>query len=250
MNSALCYDTEIKRLYKGYADSKDCVFSEHDKKGHKTYKFSIPGEPIEIVVSSNLHYQGASYLYARIIIKGKYLLNFKDIQALFLLNNCSLDTFQVPAGKWDELFNIIITNYNNLFFISESDIEQYLTKLDSIVLNKNISVFRNKTSQIPAEWEGTFLVMLHAIDKLSNIIKCKNASVLDGNAFFEKRLMTTCRNYLRRFVDCYPTWEKKENDSRLERFSKELFVVYEYIEKHGKPFEFVELITTNNYFEQ
>lgn len=245
MDSALCYDSENKRLYKGIAGSNDCLIPTHDKKGYKTFKYSIPSEPIEIVISSNLHYQGASFLYAKILLKGKCVLNFQDIQSLYLLNHCSLDTFQVSAGNWDELFDIIIKNYQNLYFISESDIEKYFNELDKIVLSENISVFRNKTNEKPTEWKGTFLVLFHSINRLTNIIKCKCDSVIDSNTFFEKRLLLSCRNYLQRFADCYPTWEEEDGDSRLKQFSEKLLVACNYIEKHGKPFEFVDLLTTN-----
>jgi len=242
MDSALCYDSENKRLYKGVAGSNDSLIIGHDKKGYKTSKFSIPDEPIEIVISSNLHYQGASFLYAKILIKGKCVLNFHDIQALHLINHCSIDTFQVSAGDWDGLFDIIVKNYSDLFFTSEGDIEKYLNELDRIVLSESISVFRNKSSQTPTEWKGTFLVMLHSINRLSNIIKCKCDSVIDSNTFFEKRLLSSCISYLQRFADCYPTWEKEEGDSRFEKFAKELLVVCEYVEKYGKPFEFIDLL--------
>lgn len=245
MDSALCYDSENKRLYKGVAGTKDCLISKHDKKGYKTYKYSIPGEPVEIVISSNFHYQGVSFLYAKILIKGKSMLNFQDIQALYLINHCSLDTSQVKAGNWDDLFDIIIENYNNLYFTSDGDVENYLNELDKIVMCESISVFRNKSKQTPTEWKGTFLVLLHSINRLSNIIKCKCGSVIDSNSFFEKRLLSSCRNYLQRFEDCYHTWEKEEGDSRLKQFSEKLLVVCEYVGKYGKPFEYVDLLTTN-----
>ncbi len=242
MDSALCYDSENKRLYKGVAGTKDCLISKHDKKGYKTYKYSIPGEPVEIVISSNLHYQGASFLYAQILIKGKSLLNFRDVRALYLINHCSLDTFQVEAGNWDELFDIIIRNYDNLYFTSEDDVENYLNELDKIVLRESISVFRNKNSEKPTEWKGTFLVLLHSINKLSNIIECKDNSVIDGNTYFQKRLLSSCRNYLQRFAEYYPTWEKKEEDSRQKQLSEKLLIVCEYVGKYGEPFEFVDLL--------
>lgn len=245
MDSALCYDSENKRLYKGVSSSNDCLIPKHDKKGYKTFKYAIPNEPIEIVISSNLHYQGASFLYAKILIKGKCVLNFQDIQSLYLLNHCSLDTFQVAAGNWDELFDIIIKSYQNLYFTSESDIEKYFNELDKIVLSDNISVFRNKTSQTPVEWKGTFLVMLHSIKRLSNIIKSKCDSVIGSNTFFEKRLLSSCRSYLQRFAEYYPTLKKKEEDSRKKQLSENLLVVCEYVEKHGESFEFVDLLTAN-----
>ena len=172
-------------------------------------------------------------------------MNFQDIPALYLLNDCSIDTFQVAAGNWDELFDIILKNYQNLYFTSESDIERYLNELDKIVLSENISVSRNKTSLKSTKWEGTFLVMLHAINRLSNIIKCKCNSVIDDNTFFNDRLLLSCKNYLQRFAEYYPTWEKKEEDSRKKQLSENLLVVCEYVEKHGKSFEFVDLLTAN-----
>ena len=245
MDSALCYDSDKKHLYKGVAGSNDSLIIEHNKKGYRTSKFSIPGEPVEIVISSNLHYQGASFLYAKILIKGKCVLNFHDTQALHLINYCSIDTFQVPSGDWDGLFDIIVKNYDNFFLTSESDIEEYLNELDRIVLSESISVFRNKTSQNPTEWKGSFLVMLHSVNRLSNIIKCKCDSVIDSNTFFEKRLLSSCKNYLQKFADCYPTWKKEEGDSRLKQFSEKLLVVCEYVGKYGKPLEYVDLLITN-----
>lgn len=237
MRSALSYDLASKHLYKGVAGSSDCLFAEPDKKTiNSSCKIAIPEEPVEIVISS----KGVSYLYAKILIKGKALLNFQDKQALYLVNYYSLDTFHVPAGNWDELFNIIVSNYNNLYYTSESDIENYFNELDTIVLKESVFVFRNKINQSPVEWKGSFLVLLHSVNILSSIINCKKDSVIGSNPFFEERLLSTCRKYMQRFATCYPTWDIKEGDSRLDRFSKRLFDVCKYIEQHGKPFELID----------
>lgn len=245
MINALCYDRERRLLYKGVGDSHDSIFTEYDKKGYKTVKIAIPDEPVEIMISSNLHYQGASFLYAKILVKGKCLLNFRDIQALYILNNCELDTFQVSSGNWDELFDIIINNYNNLYITSEGEIENYLKELEGIIMSENISVFRNKTCNKPTKWNDTFLVMLHSIDIISNIIECKSYSVIEGNEFFEKRLLTTCKRFMKRFADLYSTWNLKEGDPRLKRFSNKLLGVCQYIGKYGQPFEYVDLLVVN-----
>ena len=140
MRRALCYDSASNRLYIGIAGTSDCIFSEHDKKGYKTIRIGIPNEPVEIVISSNLHYQGASYLFAKVFIKGKSFLNFKDTQSLYLLNNCELDTFQVSVGNWEELFDLIVEAYNNQYFISEKEIENYFCELDTMIQRNSISI--------------------------------------------------------------------------------------------------------------
>ena len=247
MKCALCYDKEKKRLYKGVAGSPDCVFPEYDKKGFKTYKVAIQEESIEIVISSNLHYQGASFLYAKILIKGQAVLNFQDKQTLYLLNDRSLDTFQVPAGNWDELFDTIVNVYNNHYLVSEMDIDRYFGEIDDMIQCDKITVYRNKTDIEPHVWEGCFLVLLHSLDVVTNIIKCYENSILENNQFLINRILQTCNNYMQIFANSYLSWEKDEEDSRMERFSKELVVIHTFIDKHGKPFEFVNyLIASNN----
>ena len=260
MYSALCYNTEKKLLYKGVEGSKDCLFAEHDKTGWDSYKIPTLDKSVEIKIYSNLHYQRASYLYAEILIEGKVLLNFQDIQALHLSsyvenarnkNKTSLDTFQVVPGNWDELFDIIIKNYNDLYtIISEcaNDIEKYFNELDNMIFADSISIFTDKTYQKTAKRTGTFLVLLHAIDVLSNIIKCKEKSLIADNTFFTNRLLETCRRFIQRFLhECYRTWEIKEDNCSLKRFSKGLLLVCDYVEKHGKPLEFVNLFTNIKY---
>lgn len=237
---ALCYDNEGKRLYKGTSNSKGCLFSEHTIKGYYVQKIQVPGKPVDIVISSNLYYQGASYLFAELLVNGKSLLNFQDRQALYLVNHHSLDTFQVPAGNWDELFDIIIRHHNNSYFTSEDDVENFFIELDNIISKESIAVFRNKTAKEPNKWDGTFLVLLHSVDIISNIIKCKDKSLMRDNIFFEKKLLETCKYYLQRFSDCYPNWVLKDDDSRIKRFSTELFAVCKYVELNGNPFDFVD----------
>ena len=224
MNSAICYDAAKKRLYCGIAGTKECIFSEHDEKGYKTYKVSIPNTLDEIIISSNLHYQGASYLYAKIRVKDMFLLNFDDINALECINHYELDTFQVSAGEWDELFDIVVKNYNQWHLLNESDIESYFKKIESIISSEEILVFRNKTDQMPTRWEGTFLVMLHAIRIISSAILCKDQSILKGHVFFENKLLSVCRCFMHRFANCLPTWNLRENDSRIKNFSEGLIV--------------------------
>ena len=60
------------------------------------------------------------------------------------------------------------------------------------------------------------------------------------NIFFEKKLLETCKYYLQRFSDCYPNWVLKDDDSRIKRFSTELFAVCKYVELNGNPFDFVD----------
>lgn len=242
MSKALCYNKETKQFYVGYVGSSDSLFAEYDNKGYKTTKIEVQNEPIEIIISSNLNYQGASYLYAKIKIRGKYLLNFKDTHALYCINKSGLTIFSVSAGDWQELFDIIVKNCNTPF-ISESDIERYLSEVENMIQSESISVYRNKTAQTSNLWKGVLLVLLHSMDVLSNIIENKDESILFDNKFFEDRLLKTCKIFLKKFSECYESFERKEKDTRINRLSKKLITVCEYIDKYGKPLEYVDLLT-------
>ena len=242
MNLALCYDRVSRHLYKGDSNSRDCIFAEHDKKGYKTYKFVIPDEPVEIIVSSNLYYQGASYHYAKILVNNKLVLNFKDKHSLYLVNHNGIETFQVPAGDWNELFNIITKTYENLYIVSETDIQSYFDELDNMISREGITVYWNKTDNKPSKWDGTFLVLLHTADRLKNIFQCKERALISNNKCFSNRLLTSCKKYLQRFSDCFSTWQLEDGDSRVERLSKELLSICEYVESNGEPLDFAKLL--------
>lgn len=246
MSRALCYDSASNRLYNGIAGTSDCIFSEHDEKGYKTIRIGIPNEPVEIVISSNLHFQGASYLYAKIFIQGKSLLNFRDTQSLYLLNDCEFDSFQVPAGNWGELFDLIVDAYNNWYSISDNDIEKYFCELDTMIQSNCISILRNKTDVKPHVWNGSFLVLLHSLDIITNIIKCREKSVLEANQFLTKRILSTCNTFVKRFANNYRTWDIEEGDSRIKRFSEELVVIHNFFNQFGKPIEFVDILVACN----
>lgn len=257
MSRALCYDKETQNLYNGWGGHNESLFAEHDKKGWKETTIQIPSTSDEIIIRSNFDYGRSSYLYAKILIGGKFLLNFQDLKALHMpgytewnIVRNGLEFFHVQPGNWDELFDIIVKNYNDLYtIISEcaNDIEKYFNELDNMIFADSISIFTDKTYQKTAKRTGTFLVLLHAIDVLSNIIKCKEKSLIADNTFFTNRLLETCRNFIQRFLECYRTWEIKEDNCSLKRFSKGLLLVCDYVEEHGKPLEFVNLFTNIKY---
>ena len=81
------------------------------------------------------------------------------------------------------------------------------------------------------------------MDVLSNIIENKDESILFDNKFFDFILLKTCKIFLKRFSECYESFERKEKDTRINRLSKKLITVCEYIDKCGKPLEYVDLLT-------
>ena len=78
--------------------------------GYVINKIEIPGRNIEITILSNFGYGSASYLRASINFGNRRILDF-DLSKIYVLNNCSITTIDVPTYNWNLLFEKIIDDF-------------------------------------------------------------------------------------------------------------------------------------------
>lgn len=247
MALSLCYNRVKSSLYKGRDGDSDSIFDAYDKKGWKEQKISIPNENVDIIIHSNHHYAGASYLYAKIIIRDLYVLNFRDEQMLYLLSDANLNTFQVKPEDWDTLFDKIIHEHENLFMISESIIKKYFNELDKIIDGNSISIFRNKADDRPTLWDNNFLVRLHSSDKIVDIIKNVEKSTISNSQFVHKCLYTSCINLTKKIAQELEWDDIKRTYSRLKRLGHNLSLIHKYMDDYGSPLTFEKIMACKEY---
>lgn len=240
MTPALCYYKPT--LYKGSSGDPNCFFEAYDKKGYKKQKITIPNEKVDIIIHSNLHYAGASYLFANILVKDLYVLNFKDKQMLYLLNNHSLSTFQVEPGDWNSLFDIIVQEHNNLFMISESIIKDYFDELDKIIDKDIVTIWNSKVAERQTTWNKAFLVRLFSSDKIVDIINSVEKSTICKNSFVHKCLYASCMNFTKKIAQELEWEGVEQNDLRLKRLCKNLAIIHNYMGGHGNPLIFEKIM--------
>ena len=111
--------------------------------GYVINKIEIPGRNIEITILSNFGYGSASYLRAAVNFGNRRILDF-DMSKLYVLNNCSISTLDVPVYSWNLLFEKIIDVYNraSLNNLTTAAIA-YIVELSDMLDRDEISVKGN-----------------------------------------------------------------------------------------------------------
>lgn len=186
-----------KGLVKSNNYAIGCSIIEHDEKGIKCplheQTLEIPERNIKIVVRTNLHYGSKSYMYARIIMMDKNVLNFLDNSLLH-----SVDIIFAMPGDWDMLFDRTINIYDSIF-CSENYINSYFDAIDEAV--------KGEKPQKGNELNNAIVRMSEIADKQSFSIYCDNTVLND-------RMKNSCRLLIKRIMglkipDDSKPWEKE-----------------------------------------
>lgn len=170
----LCYSQEKGLYTKRFTENEDSEELLYRPQGHVGFvndRLTIPEQEVEIEIQSNFGYSSASYLRATFKRGNSFILDF-DLSELYILNNCSVKTFDVPLYDWDGLFSKLVEASK------ETSIEAYTTSSiaymeglsamldkDEVVINGNLE--EKKSTQ----WKGDFLVVLFAGNKIRDLLR-------------------------------------------------------------------------------
>ena len=200
MSLHLFYDPK-KGLVKQDNYACGCYIQEHDEKGreapHHEQTLVIPERNVKIVVRTNLHYGGRSYMYATMTMMDKTVLNFLDTSYRH-----SVKIVHAEPGNWDMLFDGIIELYNNIFNI-EKPINTY---------------FDGLVEEIVGEGGGTVDKMVNVTTRLAEVADGISESVYYDNPTLRIRLRKTCGLVIRHISKNWgnTTWITEGKHKTLE----------------------------------
>lgn len=192
--------------------------------GYVTNKIKISGRDIEITILTNFGYGSASYHKAAVQFDNRRILDF-ELSKLYVLNNCSVSTLDVPTYRWDLLFEkiIIACNRASLENPTTSAIA-YVDELSDMLEKDEISIKGNLDDEQMTKWEGSFLVSLHIGRKIQDLLKgFETAEVSDPTIL--KHTMNLCRKYITKVKALTLDYE----DSRTSQLSKYLLAVHHFM---------------------
>ena len=205
--------------------------------GYVINKIEIPGRNVEISILSNFGYGSASYLRAAVNFGNRRILDF-DISKLYVLNNCSISTLDVPVYSWDQLFEKIIDAYNraSLDSLTTSAIA-YIDELSDMLDRDEISVKGNIDKEKPTKWDGTFLISLHVGGKIQDLLKGLEAAEVSDPTVL-KYTMNLCRKYILNVKGQTLDYE----DSRTSQLSDSLLSVHKFMCANKGGIEYLSMI--------
>lgn len=205
--------------------------------GYVINKIEIPGRKIEITILSNFGYGNASYLRAAVNFSNRRILDF-DMSKLYILNNCSISTLDVPTYSWDLLFEKIINACNSEPFdhLTTSAIT-YIDELSDMLDRDEVSVKGYIDKEKSTKWDGAFLVTLFAGKKIQDLMKGLEVAEVTIPIVL-KSTMNLCRKYITKVKTQTLDYE----DSRTSQLSEYLLSVHKFMCANEGGSEYLSMI--------
>ena len=169
----LYYDSK-KGLVKAQNYAVGNYIMEHDEKGwdapHHEQVLEIPSQNVKIMVNTNLGWGPKSYMYARISMMDKIVLNFFDTTLRYPVNMVC-----VKPGDWNELFDSIIKLYNSIYN-SEAPINDFFDMIEETI-----------------KADCTIDKMVYVTTRLSEISEMVSTSIYADSRVIKMRLRRVCK---------------------------------------------------------
>ena len=236
----LCYSQDkglyTRRLMEN-EDSEEILYRPQGYVGFVNDKLTIPEQDVEIEIQSNFGYSRASYLRATFKRGNQYILDF-DLSKLYILNNCSVKTFDVPLYDWDRLFSKLVKAYK------ESSIETYTTSAIayleglSAMLDKNEVVINgNLEEKKSTQWKGDFLIELFAGKKIRDLLRGFEIAGT-SDQIVVKHTLSLCTKYIRKVK----LLDLDFSDSRVSQISETMMFIHKFMCENKAGTEYLRMI--------
>ena len=236
----LCYSDKyglyIDTVPEG-SNPEELLYRPQGYTGYVINKIRIPDRNIEITILTNFGYGSASYHRAAIQFGNRRILDF-ELSKLYVLNNCSVSTFDVPTYSWDLLFEKIIKVCNNASVdnLTISAIA-YIDELSDMLDKDEISIKGEIDKEKPTKWDGAFLVTLFAGKKIQDLVKgLETAEVSDPTVL--KYTMNLCRKYITKVKTLTLDYE----DRRTSQLSEYLLSVHKFMCANEGGIEYLSML--------
>ncbi len=233
----LCYNQE-KGFYCTYGyTTKDFLCSSHEKKGFDSKTMKVEEKGIEIEIKSNFDFKNLSYLFAKIKLNGKYLLNF-DVDMLHVVgfNHPTFFHVRPVVAEWETLFNKVATICNNSLLVNSDTIRDYFSELNKMIESRDIEIYDIVKGSIVNTLEGPLPVLYQTSRLIVTLIEVMDSTIYNF-PYVNSLLLETCKHFLRRFkleYNCLNLDEKKSNEVITR-----LFKIHEYMNQQNCSVDFV-----------
>ena len=237
---SLCYSKEVglymDRIPEGQ-NPEELLYRPQGYVGYVIKKIAIPEMNVEITILSNFGYGNASYLRAAINVGNRRVLDF-DLSKLYILNHCSITTFEVPTYEWNRLFEKIISGYKvaSVNVMATSAIT-YIEELSGMLDKDEILIKGNLEKEEPVTWDGKFLISMYAGKKIEDLLKgIELGEVKDP--VVQKYLLNLCRKYIVKLKNLKLDYE----DSRTSQLSESLLAIHKFMCDNRAGTEYLNMI--------
>ena len=235
----LCY-SEGKGLYihdllKG--ENPDIIYRPHGYIGSNKDRIILSNGDLIISIMSKFGYGYMKYLRASIQLNNQTLLDF-DPSKLYILNECSVSTFDAEGYDWDSLFEKMVSGYKlHSKDIDTSKASDYIEEINSMLDKDKIFIKGNFTRTQRTRWDGELLVVLHAGKKIRDLIESLGLTNFTDNKLIEQ-INNLCKKYIGKVKSLSLNYE----DSRTTQISETLLAVHKFMCGNEAGLDFMKLL--------
>lgn len=236
----LCYSQEEGLYTKRFTeneDSEELLYRPQGYVGFVNDRLTIPEQEVEIEIQSNFGYSSASYLRATFKRGNSFILDF-DLSELYILNNCSVKTFDVPLYDWDGLFSKLVEAYKESFVEAYTTPSiAYLEELSAMLDKNEIVIKGNLEEKKSTQWKGDFLIELFAGKKIRDLLR---GFELAGTSdqIVVKHTLVLCTKYISKVKLLGFDF----SDSRVSQISETMMLIHKFMCENKAGTEYLSIL--------
>ncbi|MBR0037360.1 MAG: hypothetical protein IJP70_06945 [Bacteroidales bacterium] len=237
--TCLCH-SEAMGLYVtkiSIAPKEDVLFLPHGYKGFWKKEVQLTKENLTIRIETNFGYGVRTYMRAIVERNGQRLLDF-DQNKMYILNNCSVKTIDVPPYDWERLFNKIISISKR--FDSSAAIS-YVDEIINLIDNKEIYIKDSFNKEEPIKWNEDYIITLFAANKIRDLINGYNTTIIIDELFSEK-----CTQLFHKFIRKIQEIDIDLSDKRTIQLADTLYMIHRFMVKKERNLDFFELFLSKS----
>lgn len=219
------------------SNPEELLYRPQGYTGYVINKIRIPNRNIEITILTNFGYGSASYHSAAVQFGNRRILDF-ELSKIYVLNNCSVSTLDVPIYSWDILFEKIIKACNNASVdnLTTSSIA-YVEELSDMLDRDQIQVKGYIDKENTTCWEGRFLITSHVGRKIQDLLNGFELADVSDSVLL-KHTMNLCRKY----ISVFQSLDLDYEDSRVEHLSKALLSIHKFMYENNAGIEYLSML--------
>lgn len=236
----LCYSQEKGLYTKRFTeneDSEELLYRPQGYVGFVDDKITIPGQDIEIEIQTNFDYRSASYHRATFKKRNRYVLDF-DLNKLHILNNCSVETFDVPLYDWDGLFSKLVKAYKELSMVTyASSAIAYLEGLSGMLDKNEVVINGNLEEAKSTLWKGDFMVGLYVGKKMRDLFRGYQFANTSDSVVIEHTI-DLCRKYIGKVK----LQDLDYGDTRVSQISETMMLIHQFMCENKAGIEYMSMM--------
>ena len=239
----LCYSEEkglyVHDLLKG--ENPDIIYRPHGYVGLNKDKIVLSNGNLIILIISKFGYGYRKFLRASVQVNNQTLLDF-DTSKLYVLNDCSVSTYDVPEYDWNALFEKMVAGYK--WYFTEwytSNASAYIEEISAMLDKDKIFIKGKMTRPKTTRWSGNMLVTLHSGRKIRDLIES-----LELSNITDTKLIGQINDLCKKYIDKVGCLSIDYEDLRANQISDSLIAIHKFMWQNGAGLDFMKHIFKKN----